>query len=65
MDIYLFMNSKVLFKTVRKDAQLKKLKPAIVHLNYHPDKLKRMKAVIEFYVNGKQDALRHFPDGSE
>jgi len=50
---------------VRKDAQLKKLKPVIVHLNYHPDKLKRMKAVIEFYVNGKQDALRHFPDGSE
>ncbi|XP_062211626.1 arabinosyltransferase RRA3-like [Phragmites australis] len=65
MDIYLFMNSKVLFKSVRKDAQLKKLKPVIVHLNYHPDKLDRMKAVIEFYVNGKQDALMHFPDGSE
>jgi hypothetical protein len=24
-----------------------------------------MKAVIEFYVNGKQDALQRFPDGSE
>uniref|UniRef100_A0A0D9X0Y8 Glycosyltransferase n=1 Tax=Leersia perrieri TaxID=77586 RepID=A0A0D9X0Y8_9ORYZ len=65
MDIYLFMNSKVLFKTVRKDAQLRKLKPVIVHLNYHPDKSDRMKAVIEFYVNGKQNALEHFPDGSE
>jgi hypothetical protein len=65
MDIYLFMNSKVLFKTVRKDAQLLKLKPVIVHLNYHPDKEQRMKAVIEFYVNGKQNALEHFPDGSE
>ncbi|PNT74507.1 hypothetical protein BRADI_1g15990v3 [Brachypodium distachyon] len=65
MDIYLFMNSKVLFKTVRKDAQLRKLKPVIVHSNYHPDKLDRMKAVIEFYVNGKQNALEHFPDGSE
>jgi len=65
MDFYLFMNSKVLFKTVRKDAGLKKLKPVIVHLNYHPNKLERMKAVIEFYVNGKQDALDHFPDGSE
>lgn len=32
MDIYLFMNSKVLFKTVRKDANLKKLKPVIVHV---------------------------------
>ncbi|KAJ1296606.1 hypothetical protein BS78_01G314700 [Paspalum vaginatum] len=65
MDIYLFMNSKVLFKTVRKDDQLKKLKPVIVHLNYHPNKLERMNAVIKFYVNGKQDALQHFPDGSE
>lgn len=65
MDIYLFMNSKVLFKTVRKDAHLRKLKPVIVHLNYHPDKSDRMKAVIEFYVNGKQNALENFPDGSE
>ncbi|KAK8683790.1 hypothetical protein V6N13_039839 [Hibiscus sabdariffa] len=65
MDFYMFMNSKVLFKTVRKDANLKKLKPVIVHVNYHPDKLQRMKAVVEFYVNGKQDALDPYPDGSE
>jgi hypothetical protein len=65
MDFYLFMNSKVLFKTVRKDANLSKLKPVIVHINYHPDKLPRMQAVVEFYVNGKQDALSSFPDGSE
>ncbi|XP_020600284.1 arabinosyltransferase RRA3-like [Phalaenopsis equestris] len=65
MDMYLFMNSKVLFKTVRKDAQLRKLKPVIIHVNYHPDKLPRMKAIVEFYVNGKQNALDHFPDGSD
>ncbi|PQQ13605.1 arabinosyltransferase RRA3 [Prunus yedoensis var. nudiflora] len=65
MDFYLFMNSKVLFKTVRKDANLKKLKPVILHVNYHPDKLPRMKAIIEFYVNGKQDALEPFPEGSQ
>lgn len=65
MDFYMFMNSKVLFKTVRKDAKLKKLKPVIVHVNYHPDKLPRMKAVVEYYVNGKQDALDAFPDGSD
>ncbi|KAJ4850414.1 Arabinosyltransferase rra3 [Turnera subulata] len=65
MDIYLFMNSKVLFKTVRKNDNLSKLKPVIVHINYHPDKLPRMKAVVEFYVNGKKDALKGFPDGSE
>ncbi|CAH9120775.1 unnamed protein product [Cuscuta epithymum] len=65
MDIYLFMNSKVLFKTVRKDSNLKKVKPVIIHINYHPDKLPRMQAVVEFYVNGKQDALDSFPEGSE
>ncbi|PRQ23601.1 putative nucleotide-diphospho-sugar transferase [Rosa chinensis] len=65
MDFYLFMNSKVLFKTVRKNANLSKLKPVIVHVNYHPDKFPRMLAVVEFYVNGKQDALKSFPDGSE
>ncbi|TQE08844.1 hypothetical protein C1H46_005562 [Malus baccata] len=65
MDFYLFMNSKVLFKTVRKDAKLSKLKPVIVHVNYHPDKYPRMLAVVEFYVNGKQNALKPFPDGSE
>ncbi|KAL5704812.1 Arabinosyltransferase rra3 [Ranunculus cassubicifolius] len=65
MDFYKFMNSKVLFKTVRKDAKLSKLMPVIVHVNYHPDKLPRMKAVVEFYVNGKQEALKPFPDGSD
>ncbi|PQM33885.1 arabinosyltransferase RRA2 [Prunus yedoensis var. nudiflora] len=65
MDFYLFMNSKVLFKTVRKDANLSKLKPVIVHVNYHPDKLPRMIAIVKFYVNGKQDALKPFPDGSD
>ncbi|XP_038678704.1 arabinosyltransferase RRA3-like [Tripterygium wilfordii] len=65
MDFYVFMNSKVLFKIVRKDADLlSKLKPVIVHLNYHGDKLTRMKAVVEYYVNGKQDALQPFTDGS-
>lgn len=64
MDFYLFMNSKVLFKFVRDDAKLSKLNPVIVHVNYHPDKLPRMNAVVEFYVNGKQDALKPFPVGA-
>ncbi|XP_021743272.1 arabinosyltransferase RRA3-like [Chenopodium quinoa] len=65
MDFYAFMNSKVLFKTVRKDPNLKKLKPVIIHINYHPDKLPRMRAVVDYYFNGKQDALDYFPDGSQ
>ncbi|OIW08705.1 hypothetical protein TanjilG_03381 [Lupinus angustifolius] len=65
MDFYQFMNSKVLFKTVRYDANLSKLKPVIIHVNYHPDKLPRMKAIVEYYVNGKHDALKPFPEGSD
>lgn len=64
MDMYLFMNSKVLFKTVRKDGKLRKLKPVVVHVNYHPDKFPRMKAIVDYYLNGKRDALDNFPDGS-
>lgn len=65
VDFYAFMNSKVLFKTVRKDPNLKKLKPVIVHINYHPDKLPRMQAVVEYYFDGRNDALDPFPVGSE
>ena len=60
MDMYEFMNSKVLFKN---EELKKKVKWVIVHVNYHPDKLNRMQAVVEFYVNGKQDALDSLPDG--
>ena len=65
MDFYSFMNSKVPFKTVRKDSHLKKFNPVIIHINYHPDKLPRMKAVVDYYINGKQNALDSFPDGSQ
>ena len=58
--MYEFMNSKVLFKN---EELKKKVKSVIVHVNYHPDKLNRMQAVVEFYVNGKQDALDSLPDG--
>ncbi|KAL8489229.1 hypothetical protein ACS0TY_025217 [Phlomoides rotata] len=65
MDVYLFMNSNLLFKTVRKDPDLRKRKPVVLHINYHLDKLPRMKAAVEFYVNGKEDALEPFTDGTE
>lgn len=65
MDIYLFMNSKVLFKTVRRDERLRKIMPVVVHVNYHPDKVHRMRAVVDFYVHGKLNALEPFPVGSD
>lgn len=66
MDINKFMNSKRLFKHVRHDAgAFASIKPVMVHVNYHPNKFERMKAVVSHYVEGVAGALDRFPDGSE
>jgi len=64
MDYMLFMNSKVLFRTVRKAEHLRFHMPVSVHVNYHNDKHARMKAIIKRYVDGDQRSLDNFPDGS-
>mmetsp|Transcript_4625 Transcript_4625/g.11208 ORF Transcript_4625/g.11208 Transcript_4625/m.11208 type:complete len:260 (-) Transcript_4625:342-1121(-) len=64
LDYLLFMNSKVLFRTVRKDDSMKSHVPVSVHVNYHNDKHQRMKAVIRRYVKKELSALDEFPDGS-
>lgn len=65
MDFYLFMNSKVMFTKVRKEAIFDKFVPVALHVNYHPDKFDRMLALINYFIHGKKDALKRFPDGSE
>ncbi|KAJ7528069.1 hypothetical protein O6H91_16G082200 [Diphasiastrum complanatum] len=64
LDYLLFLNSKVLFKTIRKDERYASHKPVTVHVNYHPDKYERMLAIIDYYVHGKKAALDPFPDGT-
>ena len=39
--------------------------PVMVHVNYHPDKLDRMKGVVRYFLGGDREALEGFPDGSE
>eukprot|EP00270_Netrium_digitus_P004873 TRINITY_DN1628_c0_g1_i2.p1 TRINITY_DN1628_c0_g1~~TRINITY_DN1628_c0_g1_i2.p1 ORF type:complete len:414 (+),score=116.44 TRINITY_DN1628_c0_g1_i2:93-1334(+) len=65
LDYYQFMNSKVLFTQVRKDARFANHRPVTIHINYHPDKYQRMMATIEYYIKGNKAALDPFPDGSE
>ncbi|KAL4430612.1 hypothetical protein ABPG77_005852 [Micractinium sp. CCAP 211/92] len=66
LDYMLFMNSKVLFKHLRHDqGRFESHKPVSVHVNYHPDKFERMKAVVKRYVDGDMHALDKFPDGSQ
>lgn len=50
---------------MRHDPNLAGHRPVTIHVNYHPDKFDRMKAVVERYVNGNMDALKRFPDGSQ
>jgi len=37
--------------------------PVMVHMNYHPDKHKRMLCVWDRYIEGKPSACDHFPAG--
>lgn len=60
------MNSKYLFVRLRHNkAELQRAKPVMIHVNYHPDKFDRMLAIIDYWRNGKRDALDRFPNGSE
>uniref|UniRef100_A0A383W2G0 Nucleotide-diphospho-sugar transferase domain-containing protein n=1 Tax=Tetradesmus obliquus TaxID=3088 RepID=A0A383W2G0_TETOB len=65
MSIYKFMNSKVLFKDIRHRAAGTTAMPVMVHINYHPDKHERMKAVFAYYLDKDMNALKAFPGGSE
>ncbi len=65
LDYLLFLNSKMVFKILRKQGNFAQYKPVTIHVNYHPDKYDRMVALIDYFVNGKTDALDRFPDGSE
>lgn len=68
MDYMLWANSKVFFFSQRaaffpgKPTPPDKL-PVMVHMNYHPDKHKRMLCVWDRYVNGKHSACDAFPAG--
>jgi len=65
MEIDVFMNSKRLFKTVRHLPRSQQPKPAMIHMNYHPDKHERMKAAAKYYFQGDASDLMRFPGGSE
>lgn len=66
MDYKHFVNSKFLFAILRHDpAEMERSRPVMVHVNYHPDKLPRMLAVVDYWRNGNRGALAPFPDGSE
>lgn len=63
-----FMNSKVLFKEFRYRPHAEMLgenKPVMIHMNYHPNKVERMKGAIDFFLKGDSTALARFPGGSE
>ena len=64
MNIHAFVNSKTLFKHIRTDPARRNVKPFMVHVNYHPNKEERMKALEAHYTAGDSAAFDAFPVGS-
>jgi len=64
MNIYDFVNSKTLFRTMRYEKQFEDHVPVMVHVNYHPDKFARMQSIWAHYVDGDVHALDKYPVGS-
>jgi len=65
-----FVNSKVYFFSSRSKFIPGRIvseadTPVMVHMNYHPDKHKRMLCVWDRYSNGKLDACDNFPPGDK
>jgi hypothetical protein len=60
-----WVNSKVFFYSMRNKFFPGKLMepPVMVHMNYHPDKHKRMLCVWQRYVDGRFDACDNFTPG--
>ncbi|KAK9858806.1 hypothetical protein WJX84_008354 [Apatococcus fuscideae] len=65
MDIFQFMNTKILFKVWRHLPKAQQKMPVMVHINYHPDKEQRLRAVIDYFLHDDKGALAKFPGGSE
>lgn len=55
-----FVNSKVMFRYIRHMPYLDKHHhlPVAVHANYHTDKPSKMRQVADYYLQGKEDALK-------
>uniref|UniRef100_A0A7S2QU31 Nucleotide-diphospho-sugar transferase domain-containing protein n=1 Tax=Chlamydomonas chlamydogama TaxID=225041 RepID=A0A7S2QU31_9CHLO len=64
MNIYDFVNSKTLFRTMRYEKQYENHVPVMIHVNYHPDKFARMQSIWARYVEGDMHALDKYPVGS-
>ena len=59
------MNSKTLFKQVRHQPRSQQPKAVMIHCNFHPNKSERMAAIIKYYLENDDEALKPFPGGSE
>lgn len=64
MDIYDFVNSKTLFRTMRYEPRFENHIPVMVHVNYHPDKYQRIQDIWKRYVHEDKHALDKYPIGS-
>ena len=57
MDIHKFINSEVLFKFVRHMPKGSQPRPAMLHMNCHPNKSERMTAAMKYYFDENNSDL--------
>jgi arabinosyltransferase len=55
----------VFFKLWRHKPKNARTQPVMVHINYHPNKVARMRGIIEYYKTGDEKAIMQFTGGSE
>lgn len=58
---FCFMNSKVYYRIMRQKEWFKSFLPVALHMNYHTDKMQKMKQVIEFYheIEDQRERLKN------
>lgn len=57
LDYMDFMNSGTLFSRVKGNPLLESYHPIMIHLSFHSDKVARMHAIIDHYINHDKNAL--------
>ena len=57
LDYMDFMNSGMLFSRVKGNPLLELHLPVMIHLSFHSDKVARMHAIIDHYINHDKKAL--------
>lgn len=55
----------VFFKQWRHQDEGARVRPVMVHINYHPNKEERMRSIVQYFAHGDGKQMMAWPGGSE